>query len=363
MKLNRILLALPELKEGGVERHVFDLASALVSRGYLVAVMANNGIQTEKFIQSGAQIINLQINSKNPVVFLNTLTKVRQEIFKFKPDVIHVHSRVPAWHLWLSKGRIPFVTTCHGKYSKNLLSRIMYKGQPTIGVSNYCLKDFPNGYRTDNNPNVIYNGIELHLQNTISKKSARDKLSTMFHLTDEYIIGTVARFTKLKRLDKLIEAIAQLTDIPLKLVLIGSGSEEDNLRRLVAQYKIESKTIFIGVRLDLAQILPGLDAFVNPCPVEGGTSYSVLEAMDMLVPCIGANSGGVSELIKHKFNGLLFEADNSLDLSSQIRHLYENPKEALSFALNARKILADEFSIDHMIDKILTVYNQALLWR
>ena len=314
MSIKKILLALPELKEGGVERHVFDLATELRTRNYTVGIVAKDGAQAEKFYLSGAQIFNLPVNSKRPCIFITTLSKVKSVVNSFKPDIIHVHSRVPAWHLWFAKGRVPFVTTCHGKYKQNFLSNIMYKGTPTIGVSNYCLADTPVALKAKYNQSVVYNGINLQPIDSIDKNKARNRLSEFCDIGGRYIIGTVARLTKLKRVDVLIKAVANISSFPYKLVVIGSGPELDNLNELVGNLSIQNNVLFIGARMDLTKIVPAFDVFVNPCPVEGGTSYSVLEAMDLLVPCIGANSGGLAELIQHNYNGFNFTPNNPIDL-------------------------------------------------
>lgn len=357
---NRILLALPQLKEGGVERHVLDLAQELVQRNYTVGILAHYGTLFDRFSQTGANLFNLPVHSKNPLIFFSTLPKVKSVIKEFRPEIIHVHSRVPAWHLWLTKGNLPFVTTCHGMYKQSFFTSIMYKGYPTIGVSHYCLSNIPNAFKTKYPYNVVYNGINLHPIELIDKPAALNNLGEFCNPEGCFIIGTVARLTKLKRIDILIKAVAQITTFRYKLIIIGNGPELKNLLALAQALNISDNVVFIKARVDLIQLVPAFNVFVNPCPVEGGTSYSVLEAMDLLVPCIGADSGGVAELIKPNANGLLFQANNPSDLAEKITYLYNHSASAQELVKNARELLQNDFSVCRMVDKILLQYQLAI---
>ena len=70
-----------------------------------------------------------------------------------KPDIVHVHSRLPAWICWLAIKKVPvqhrpkLVTTMHGHYSVSGYSSVMAKGRRTIAVSDhirrYTLKNYP----------------------------------------------------------------------------------------------------------------------------------------------------------------------------------------------------------------------------
>lgn len=64
-----------------------------------------------------------------------------------RPDILHLHSRVPAWVGYLAWKKLPpedrpgLVTSVHGFYSVNRYSAIMSRGEGVIAVSN-CIRDY-----------------------------------------------------------------------------------------------------------------------------------------------------------------------------------------------------------------------------
>ncbi len=115
---------------------------------------------------------------------------------------------------------------------------------------------------------------------------------------DAPVVGSAMRLEQVKRPDLVVEIGNRLPGV--HVVLIGEGPERD---RLAAQ--AESPNLHLtGFRNDAAELLRALDVFVSPCPVEN-QPLAVLEAMAAGVPVVGADEGGVAELVDHGRTGLL----------------------------------------------------------
>lgn len=86
---------------------------------------------------------------------------------------------------------------------------------------------------------------------------------------------------------------------------------------------------------------------------------AVLEAHAYGKAVIGANIGGIPELIQEGRTGLLFEAGNSRDLRAKIEHLLESPEETMQMGLRARELLEQDYTDERQIQALLGAYDRA----
>jgi phosphatidylinositol alpha-1,6-mannosyltransferase len=121
-------------------------------------------------------------------------------------------------------------------------------------------------------------------------------------------VGRWAASERYKGADDLIEAIAQLREaIPnVQLVVVGGGDDLPRLRRLAADRGAGDRvTFFQGLSRDqLAACYARCDIFALPSTGEG-FGIVFLEAMAFGKPVVGADSGGIPDLIENNLNGLL----------------------------------------------------------
>lgn len=98
-------------------------------------------------------------------------------------------------------------------------------------------------------------------------------------------------------------------------------------------------------------IIPSLwENFPNVC----------LEAMASNLCVIAANSGGLSEIIKDRFNGLLFKANNSLDLSNKIILLLNNEKLRMFLTKNAYKTVRESYDLNKITQDTVNYYQKCI---
>ena len=114
---------LPELEEGGVERHVLWLSNGLARRGHEVLVVSA-GSNTRS---SSTQSWHLPVHYKNPLTVLYSAVRIASAARREGYDLIHAHSRVPAWVALLASkmAGVPFVVTLHVRFGNR--SPIVYK--------------------------------------------------------------------------------------------------------------------------------------------------------------------------------------------------------------------------------------------
>jgi len=167
---------------------------------------------------------------------------------------------------------------------------------------------------------------------------------------------TVSRFDKRKNHEKVIMAIRNLKEIYPDIIYtcIGYGDEEEKLKKLVIELKLEDQVTFLkDVPLDLKNALVAKsDIFVMPSiiykkSVEGfGIAY--VEAAQYGVPSVGGKDGGASDAIIHEKTGLICDGNKLEDIYSSIDNLFKNNKY-LEYGKEA-KINAENFLWDRIIE-------------
>ena len=173
----------------------------------------------------------------------------------------------------------------------------------------------------------------------------------------KYRIITVSRFDKRKNHEKVIMAVRNLKEIypDITYTCIGYGDEEEKLKKLVIELKLEDQVTFLkDVPSNLKNALVAKShIFVMPSiiykkSVEGfGIAY--VEAAQYGVPSIGGKDGGASDAIIHEKTGLICDGNKLEDIYSSIENLFKDNKY-LEYGKEAKNN-SENFLWDKAIEK------------
>jgi len=259
-----ILQILPELNVGGVETGTVDLARRLVKLGHKAVVVSAGGPMVEELVAGGAIHYQLPVHKKSIFHILKMIPKLVEIIQKEDIDVVHARSRVPAWIAYYACRRAnkPFITTCHGYYSKHLFSRAMGWGKfvicPGKVIARHMAEDF----------DVPLERIRLVPRSVdIEKFKFWDPAEK--RKAKEFNIGIIGRITPLKGHMDFIKAMARLSrQIPyLKIWIVGDApasksAYKEQLQVLVRRLALWESTQFLGTQRDMPEVLKNLDLVV-----------------------------------------------------------------------------------------------------
>ncbi len=149
----------------------------------------------------------------------------------------------------------------------------------------------------------------------------------------------------------------QYTKDPLlKLILVGSGPLEAQLKKCISERGIIDKVIFCGTRYDIGKILSGFDIFVLPSYTEG-LSTALLEAMASGRAVICSDIPANHELVTHNKEALLINPYNPEELERAIQLLSNDYLFRLKLGNNA-KIKASQYNEDIVFPNIVQYYNE-----
>ena len=176
-----------------------------------------------------------------------------------------------------------------------------------------------------------------------------------------YKLVFVGRLIECKGIPFLIESFKMIlsSGIQAKLYLVGSGEEENRLRDLVYCQELGEDVIFLGYSSDPLSIIKRMDLLILPSKEEG-LGRVLLEAMDIGIPVIGAEVGGIPEVIDNEVNGLLVPYGDKFALKEAILRVL-NDEVLKNRIINAGfYTIQSKFNIEHYSDKLKNVYEAML---
>lgn len=204
---------------------------------------------------------------------------------------------------------------------------------------------------------VIRNGVDMALYNPESGKS-RESLGLA---PGEHLIGNVGRLETQKDQATLLLAFQQVVRrIPdSRLVIVGQGYLLDDLQRLAGDLGIAGRVDFLGIRKDVADLLPHFEIFALSS-IDEGLPLAVLEAMACARPVVATAVGEIPQLITEGVTGLTVPPGDPKSLAEGIVSLLEKPIRAREMGRAARKTIEEGFSFSSTVAQYQALYESLL---
>lgn len=311
----KIMHLLPSLSSGGVEQVVLELCQGLQGRGEDCVVISAGGPMAAAVEETGARHITRPIGKKS-LRTLGQIGPMTQLLRREKPDVLHLHSRAPAWVGWLACKRLKpgerpkIVTTFHGFHSVNFYSAIMAKGDSVIAVSRcmkeHILSNYPS--TPESRISVIPNSVDTALNYPEYRPSAAwmDAWRTTYpELAGKYTLCLPGRITRLKGASHLVPILTALKErgIPAHAVIVGETKPgKENIRRELeanfAKAGLTRDVTWTGCRSDLRDVLCACDVTLSLTLQPEAFGKTTLEALALGRPVAGYEHGGVGEQLE-----------------------------------------------------------------
>jgi glycosyltransferase involved in cell wall biosynthesis len=358
-----VLMLTKGLGRGGTERLLVDAVRHLDPSRYRVEVaylLPWKDALVDEVRQAGVPVHCLDARHPTSVAWLGRL---RQLVRARDIAIVHTHMPSPAVaaRLALSRRRPAIVHTEHnlwGRYRPitRWANRLTYRrNRAVIAVSDGVAASIRSRVPVD----VVLHGVEADRAQrvTTTRGTARTSLGLG---PDEQVIGTVGNFTAKKDHATLLCAVARVGEqIPaVRLVLVGSGPLDADLRRLVTTLGLGANVVFAGSRGDVPELLPAFDVFALSSRFEG-LPIALLEAMATGLPCVATRVGGIPEVITDGRDGLLVEPGDAVRLAEALTALLDDPVRRDEIGRHAVR-RAGDFEVTGAIRQIERVYDEAL---
>ncbi len=350
--MKTIMLIVPSLIKGGVERVVSILSKELSKYYEVYVVIYHNPVEYE----IGGKLINLETptgsflrkikNTFYRVVKLKRLIRKispdfvisfmgnLQPILTFEPVIVSIRNNpdfFPLYRKFLLKTiyklpNVKKIVTCSSEIENKL-------------NNNYSLK----------NTKTIYNPIDLHLID--------QKLLALKPFEFDYILA-VGRLNRQKGFDILIKSFAK-TNLRkrVKLVILGEGKERKYLEKLIVKYDLKSQVLLFGKVDNPFIYMKYAKFFISSSRYEGFANV-LLEALACKIPIIAVDcKPGPSEIIENGENGLLIPVEDENALKLAMEKLFYDREFYMKLKSNTRKSI-EKFNITNIIKDWLNLFEE-----
>lgn len=366
-----VVQALVSLNLGGSELVAVELCEFAAAAGHRVTVIARDGLLAGRVRACGGRHLDWAIGRKR-LPTLRYVARLRQWLQAERPDILHAHSRLPAWICRLAmRGLRPtdrpaFITSVHGHYSVSRYSAVMASGDRVIAVSErireYALRNYPDAdpARVVTVPGGVDRQVFTH-----GYRPATGWFEQTYadfpELRGRRWICLPGRLSRYKGHADFIELVARLRrEFPsLHGVIVGQAAPgsryRDELEGLALRYGVLDRITFTGSRTDMRDWMAASEIVYSLCadPPEA-FGRTVPEALHLGVPTIGWNHGGVQETLAAMFPaGAVAPGDRRALLERSREFLCRRPTVAPSGAYGLRESM----------QRTLAVYRAALAGR
>jgi lipopolysaccharide heptosyltransferase II len=357
-----ILQVLPELKSGGVETGTIDLAKELIRHGHRAVVISNGGKLVDELTACGGKHYNLPVHEKNPFTIISMIGSIKEIIRKEGIEIVHARSRIPGFSAFFAARSvgIPFITTCHGYYSKHFLSRVMGWGRFVIASGNVVARHMIKSFGVPRERiRLIPRGVDLEKFTYIKPDISMPK--------KEYTIGVIGRITPIKGHIYFIRAISKVVRLMpnIKILIIGDAPASkpkyrQELEVLIRRLSLTKYISFLGICHNIPEKMKKLDLLVMPSIGEETFGRVIVEAQASGVPVIASRIGGIVDLIKDGENGILTAPRDWSGLSEAIIRVLKDRDFRQRLSRKGRSGVEKNFTLMNMYKKTVKVYSEAL---
>lgn len=366
MLKHKILHIIHWLEQGGAEKVLYLLLKSLDADKYESIVCAfRDGPMREYIEPLGLDFNIIEKKRKLDVVFLMKLVCFMK---KKKVDLVHC-TGIPAAVYGGAAAKLaglPLVISVHGRSGFETKSGIksLYLTQKYLGKVTTISENIRDELAVEANLErdkivVIHNGVEIEKVELLDKaRIKRDE----FKLAGSFlVIGAVGTLRPVKGYEYLIRAIPLiLKSVPqAKLVFIGDGESENELKELTKNSGLQDSILFLGRRKNAQRLMNGFDVLAVPSLSEG-ISMVILEAMAISLPVAATKVGGNPEVVEDGVTGILVEEKNEAGLAQGLIHILRDENKRKTMGIAGLKRVKEKFSLENMARKYEEVYEGLL---
>ncbi|MBL4938127.1 glycosyltransferase [Clostridium sp. YIM B02515] len=302
-------------------------------------------------------------SSTNKLSYFLLINKVRKLVYNIKPDILHSHYASSYGMLGRMCNYHPFLVSVWGSDiyqfpEQNILNKILLKyilnGAEAVCSTSEDMKNVTQRYY---NGDIFITpfGVDINIfqkQNPIFSKQ-------------NITIGVTKSLEAVYGINFLIEGFSKiLKRFPhrdLKLLIVGDGSEKEELTKFCEYLGIMDKVFFAGVvaNEDIVEHINQMDIVCIPSLSES-FGVSAVEASACERPVVASNVGGLKEVVIDNKTGFLIEAKSSEEIANKIEIFIKDMDLARQFGKNGREFVQKKFSWDKNVKIMEGIYDMLI---
>jgi len=364
--------------DGGIPRHVADLALGLTARGTAVTVAGPPDLNVRERLEGGgAAVRELPIAPELLAVTgdWSSLRRLAALLREGAFDLLHAHGQKAGVLARLAARRagVPALYTPHSLIYRTqllrprpsararfVLSRQLERalGRGTAAIVAVAEEEraavIEDGLAPPERVHAIVNGVACEVD------AAPHPQLTAFR-GDGPLLGFVAGLRPQKGLPTLLEALELLAarGAAPRFAIVGNGPMRAEVEERVRGGPLAASTLVAPFAASSESYLAALDVYVLPSYWEG-LPIAALEAMAMGVPVLATAVNGTPEAVLDGETGLLVPSHDPVALADRMAELAADAELRRRLGQRGRQVVAERFTVEAMVDRTLALYGEVV---
>ncbi len=345
---------------GGQEIRILREALGMRDRGHdVVLAVEREGGLVSKARAEGFVVYEVSFKKKDG---LKTLFALRQIMRRHDIDLVNTHSSLDAWIGGLAAriGRKKLIRTRHlsANIRKGLNSRLLYNtlADYVVTTSSVIIPMIcTQSKRSVQTCQCIPTGVDPTLLDVSEEEVLRFR-DCLGVGTEDVLVGTACFVRSWKGILDFLKAADQLREEKgLKWVIVGGGHVRD-YKLAAKEMNLEGVVTFTGHLESPYAAIAAMDIFALLSTANEGISQSSMQAAYLKRPLITTPIGGLPEVCLDGETGIIVPTNSSEKFAEAVLKLKHNKDLRVEMGENARKLVEEKFTQEHMLDQMEAVY-------
>ena len=236
-------------------------------------------------------------------------------------------------------------------YVPDFIKRNFLKNVKVILISKNLINDISK-YISPKNVYFLPNGISVYIDNNINKKNNTTEILFLSNMMKDKGVYTLLDSCKILKENGL--------DFHCSFVGLWYDINESDFFQYVIQNNLEECISYLGPKYGEKKynILKDSDIFVFPSYNET-FGLVLLEAMNLKLPCIGTNEGGIPDIIDNGETGYIVQKKDAIELASKISELINNKELRISMGQKGFDKFINQFTFNVFEKNLIEIFNDS----
>lgn len=354
---------------GGQEIRILAELTGLQRRGHRTGLLACPGSQIlARASEAGVQAWGVHFRH---TLDLHAAVRAARLLREEKVDVLVTHSSKDSWvGVWAGRlAGVPLVRMRHlaVPVRRNPISRLIYtrlcQRIVTTGEGGRELLIREIGVRPDR---IVAIPTGVDLERFDPRRADGGGLRRALGIpAGAPVVGMVAVLRSKKGHRYFVEAAREVVQVlpAARFLVVGDGPMRAAVEAWIAEAGLPDAVLLLGHREDIPEVMAALDVLVLPSRRGEGVPQALTQALAMERPVVTTEVPGVLEVVEDGVTGLVVPPEDAPALAKAVLRLLENPEQAKAMGRAGRQRVAAGFSLERMLDRMESVYQEVAATR